>query len=81
MKQVYVVMSTEYCARPLMAFEEKDDALLIACVIHDLKSTAEADELIKAIPIVRCDVTSSLQSAIPCFTTLDNETGGTDEWL
>lgn len=54
MKQIYIVMSREYCSKPLMAYEARNDAVRAACAIHECAAD-EASNYIKSVPFM-CDV-------------------------
>lgn len=51
MKQMYIVMSNDYCKKPLMAYESRNDAVRTACSIHDCAADESAD-YIKAVPVM-----------------------------
>lgn len=51
MKQVYIVMNDDYREKPLMAFQERNDAVKTACAIHECAAD-EASKHIKAVPIM-----------------------------
>lgn len=53
MRQVYVVMGIGYNSKPIMAYENRDDAVRAACAVHDCDAASAADE-IKTVPLV-CD--------------------------
>lgn len=51
MKKIYVVMSDDYNRKPLMAYEERNDAVMAACAVYDCDATDAAD-FIKSLPFV-----------------------------
>lgn len=51
MKQIYVVMSNGYHEKPLMAYENRNDAVKSACAIHEVDA-ADAGRHIKAVPFM-----------------------------
>ena len=60
-------MSENYTPKPLMAFEDRNDAVKAACAVHDLDASG-VSKYIKTIPVM-CDQpahidTSDLQTVI-----------------
>lgn len=51
MKQIYVVLSHHYNPRPMVAYQNRNDAVAMACSIHECDAS-EASDHIKAVPIV-----------------------------
>lgn len=51
MKQIYIVESTNYTPKPLMAFENRNDAVKVACAIHEC-TASEAADYIKSMPFM-----------------------------
>ena len=51
MKQIYVVLSHHYNPRPMVAYQNRNDAVTMACSIHECDAS-EAADYIKAVPIV-----------------------------
>lgn len=51
MKQIYVVLSHHYNPRPMVAYQNRNDAVTMACSIHECDASEAADH-IKAVPIV-----------------------------
>lgn len=51
MKQIYVVLSHHYNPRPMVAYQNRNDAVAMACSIHECDAS-EAADYIKAVPIV-----------------------------
>lgn len=51
MKQIYVVLSHHYNPRPMVAYQNRNDAVTMACSIHECDAS-EASDHIKAVPII-----------------------------
>lgn len=51
MKQIYVVLSHHYSPRPMVAYQNRNDAVAMACSIHECDASEAADH-IKAVPII-----------------------------
>lgn len=51
MKQIYVVLSHHYKPRPMVAYQNRNDAVAMACSIHECDASEAADH-IKAVPII-----------------------------
>lgn len=51
MKQIYIVTDGRYNAKPLMAYQDRNDAVKSACAIHDCDA-ASASEYIKSVPFM-----------------------------
>lgn len=51
MKQIYVVLSHHYNPRPMVAYQNRNDAVAMACSIHECDAS-EAADYIKAVPII-----------------------------
>lgn len=51
MKQIYIVTDGGYNARPLMAFQDRNDAVKSACAIRGCNA-ADANEYIKSVPFM-----------------------------
>lgn len=51
MKQIYIVIDSGYRDKPLMAYENRNDAVKAACAIHDLNASDVA-EYIKTVPFM-----------------------------
>ena len=51
MKQIYVVLSNNYKPRPMVAYQNRNDAVAMACSIHECDASEAADH-IKSVPVV-----------------------------
>lgn len=51
MKQIYIVVDSGYHAKPLMAYENRNDAVKTACAIHDCNAS-DASGYIKTVPFM-----------------------------
>lgn len=51
MKQIYIVMDDRYNAKPIMAYQDRNDAVKSACAIHECDA-ASVSEYIKSVPFM-----------------------------
>lgn len=51
MKQIYIVTGSDYHKRPIMAYETRNDAVRVACAVHECDASDAAD-YIRAVPFM-----------------------------
>lgn len=51
MKQIYIVTGRDYCSRPIMAYETRNDAVRAACAVNECDAS-EASDHIKSVPFM-----------------------------
>ena len=51
MKQIYIVTGSDYYKRPIMAHETRNDAVRVACAVHECDAS-EAADYIRAVPFM-----------------------------
>ena len=51
MKQIYIVTGSDYYKRPIMAYETRNDAVRVACAVHECDASDAAD-YIRAVPFM-----------------------------
>lgn len=51
MRQICIVMGRDYCKRPIMACETRNDAVRSACAVHECDAP-EAADYIRAVPFM-----------------------------
>lgn len=42
MKQIYIVTGRDYCSRPIMAYETRNDAVRAACAVAVLAASSDS---------------------------------------
>lgn len=51
MKQIYIVTGSDYHKLPIMAYETRNDAVRVACAVHECDASDAAD-YIRAVPFM-----------------------------
>ena len=51
MKQIYIVTGSDYYKRPIMAHETRNDAVRVACAVHECDAS-EAADYIRSVPFM-----------------------------
>lgn len=51
MKQIYIVKGSDYYGRPIMAYENRNDAVKAVCAIHEC-TASDASSHISAVPFM-----------------------------